>query len=52
MEQPDQRPSPEKKIGPLQWIAVIVVLLILIYLAQKSGCGPVKTEEKLEWIDR
>ncbi len=36
----------------MQWLAVLAVVAVLFYLAQKTGCGPVKTEEKLEWIDR
>ncbi len=36
----------------MHWIAVLVVVAGLFYLTQKMGCGPVKTEEKLEWIDR
>lgn len=52
MEQQNQEPAPRKKIGPLEWAAAIVVVVILFNLAQKAGCGPVKTEEKMEWIDR
>lgn len=52
MEHPEQQPAPGKKNGAFQWFAVMVVVILIFYALQKSGCGPVKTEEKLEWIDR
>jgi hypothetical protein len=47
-----QVPSNRKPLGPGNWTVIIIVGCILFYLAWKSGCWPVKTEEKMEWIDR
>ena len=54
MEQQQQHhtPAPKKTLGPGGWIAVIVLAGIVFFIAQKTGCGPVKTESKMEWIDR
>ncbi|MCB0521364.1 MAG: hypothetical protein H6577_24095 [Lewinellaceae bacterium] len=53
MEPADQT-NPNKPPGSgssrLVWLAIAVA--VLLFLVQKLGCGPVKTTEKIEWIDR
>lgn len=48
----NNQPDSEKPDKSKLMIMVIVGLAVLLLLAQKFGCGPVKTEEKIEWIDR
>ena len=56
MEQQNQNTqqpgAPKKSLGPGGWTVVVVLAAIIFYVAQKTGCGPVRTEEKMEWIDR
>jgi hypothetical protein len=44
----DELPHPKK---PTWWVYVLVAVIILIIL-QKLGCGPIHTEDKVEWLPR
>jgi hypothetical protein len=35
-----------------RWILIALAAIFLLYFLQKTGCGPLRTEEKIEWIDR
>ncbi len=48
----DNQPNTDKPDKSKLIIMAIVALAVIMLLAQKFGCGPVKTEEKIEWIDR
>jgi hypothetical protein len=30
----------------------VIVAIILLFLLQKVGCGPVQTHEEMQWIDK
>lgn len=50
MEQQDQQsPGSGNQPGAGRWIIILVIGIFLLYLAQRAGCGPVQTEEKMEW---
>ncbi|MBI5915208.1 MAG: hypothetical protein HY842_07520 [Bacteroidetes bacterium] len=44
-DKPSSSPKPH-------WLVYVLAALVVLFLLQKVGCGPVRTEEKLEWIDR
>jgi hypothetical protein len=43
--------APQKQPNPRKWL-ILAAAFLLLFIAQRLGCGPVKTEEKVEWIDR
>ena len=47
----DMETPPQKQPNARKWLILAAALLLLL-IAQRLGCGPVKTEEKVEWIDR
>jgi hypothetical protein len=48
----DQQPNQGNPDKSRLIILAIVALCLALLLAQKFGCGPVQTEDKIEWIDR
>ena len=48
----DQQPKEGNPGKSRLIILAIVALCLAVLLAQKFGCGPVQTEDKIEWIDR
>ena len=47
----DMEKVPKQAPNARKWLILAAALLLLL-IAQRLGCGPVKTEEKVEWIDR
>jgi hypothetical protein len=38
--------------GRPSWWLYLLGGIVLLFLLQKIGCGPVKTHEEMQWIDR
>ncbi len=47
-------PSAQPPASPSgsRWIIYVILALIGLVILQKTGCGPLRTEDKTEWIDR
>ncbi len=43
--------GPPKPAKP-HWLLYVIGAIVVLFLLQKVGCGPLRTEEKVEWIDR
>jgi hypothetical protein len=50
-QQPQHQDQPPTK-GKPSWLLYIIGGIIVLFLLQKVGCGPVQTHEKMDWIDR
>ncbi|MBK9014937.1 MAG: hypothetical protein IPM82_13150 [Saprospiraceae bacterium] len=50
--QPNQQPSGLPPSNKPSWLLYVIGAILLLFLLQKVGCGPVQTHEKVDWIDR
>ncbi|MFQ5445668.1 MAG: hypothetical protein ACE5FF_01935 [Saprospiraceae bacterium] len=50
----EQKNSEKKRKGfsRAEIMLAVVVLLGILYFLQKSGCNLLKSEEKIEWLDK
>jgi len=52
MEKSENKAPERKGLSKASLALAAIVLLGILYFLQKAGCNILKSEEKIEWIDR
>jgi len=50
--QPVHPPSGPPPSNKPNWLLYVIGAILLLFLLQKVGCGPMQVHENTEWIDR